>query len=159
MNWLKCADQILSLTGSRAIKTVQTIVGANQEGSNSIFWPGQQKGLLEWRRVPTKYLVRRLAQLWRRPDGNREHITEEPRIDILKCQNVWHCFSSLMTKENTRSKGGLQSFGSAAVDAGRRADQSHDLFRLTTREAMVQLRCSAQRGPIYFNTRSILFLK
>ena len=157
MNELKCADQILSLSGSRAIKTVQTIVGANQEGSNSIFWPGQQKGSLEWRRVPTKYLVRRLAQLWRRPDGYREHITKESRIDKSKMPKCLAFFSSLMTKENTRSKGGLQSFGSAAVDAGRRVDRSHDLFCLTTRAAMVQLRCSAQRGPIYFNTRSILF--
>ena len=157
MNQLKCADQILSLTESRAIKTVQAIVGANQEGSNSIFWPGQQKGSLEWRRVPTKYLVRRLAQLWHRPDGYREHITKESRIDKSKMPKCLAFFSSLMTKENTRSKGGLQSFGSAAVDAGRRVDRSHDLFRLTTRAAIVQLRCSAQRVPIYFNTRSILF--
>ena len=120
-------------------------------------WPGQQKGSLEWRRVPTKYLVRRLAQLWRRPDGYSEHITKESRIDKSKMPKCLAFFSSLMTKENTRSKGGLQSFGSAAVDAGRRVDRSHDLFRLTTRAAMVQLRCSAQTGPIYFNTRSILF--
>ena len=157
MNQLKCADQILSLTGSRAIKTVQTIVGANQEGSNSIFWPGQQKGSLEWRRVPTKYLVRRLAQLWRRPDGNREHITEESRIDKSKMPKCLALFFQHDDKREDKKQGGLQSFGSAAVDAGRRADWSHDLFRLTTMAAMVQLRCSAQRVPIYFSTRSIHF--
>ena len=157
MNQLKCADQILSLTGSRAIKTVQTIVGANQEGSNSIFWPGQQKGSLEWRRVPTKYLVRRLAQLWRRPDGQREHTTKESRIDKSKMPKCLALFFKHDDKREDKKQGGLQSFGSAAVDAGRRADWSHDLFRLTTMAAMVQLRCSAQRVPIYLSTRSIHF--
>ena len=41
----------ISLTEARAIKTAQTIVGANQEPvKNSIFWrPRQQKGSLGWR--------------------------------------------------------------------------------------------------------------
>ena len=110
MNWLKCADQILSLTESRAIKTVQTIVGANQEGSNSIFWPGQQKGSLEWRRVPTKYLVRRLAQLWRRPDGYREHITEESRIDKSKMPKCLALFFQLDDRREHKKQGGPAEF-------------------------------------------------
>ena len=143
MNELKCADQILSLTESRAIKTVQTIVGANQEGSNSIFDQDSRKDCWNDEEFPQNILW----EDWHNFGAGQtviENIQQRNQeLTNPKCQNVWHCFSSLMTKENTRSKGGLQSFGSAAVDAGRRADWTQDLFCLTTMAALVQHRCSA----------------